>query len=126
MFDFTHHETFEQDNVAQDNGDCSESLAPVVEEALDPLSLRVVHLAREEAWRSIAVRTPGRRLWHWFLGDIEEPRNLANPRLEMLRNFCTFAVLGDERSDLLAATMLRKGHYSPSQLNVARNLSIAA
>lgn len=122
MFTFTHN-----DNSAQDDTDQADSAPlPATGDALDPLSLRVVHLAREEAWRSSAIRTPGRRLWHWFLGDIEAPRSLANPRLEMLRNFCTFAVLGDARSDQLAATMLRKGHYSPSQLNVARNLSIAA
>ncbi len=116
MLDFTHHK-FAGDTGLNDN-------TPA--EALDPLSLRVVHLAREEAWRSMATRTAGQRLWHWFLGDIEQPRHLANPRLEMLRNFCTFALMGDERSDVLAATLLEKGHYSAPQLKVARDLSIAA
>ncbi|WP_206240973.1 hypothetical protein [Novosphingobium terrae] len=104
MLDFTHHETFEiADNDSNDN-------TPIVtEDALDPLSLRVVHLARTEGWRSMAMRSTGSRLWHWFLGDIEEPRQLANPRLEMLRNFCTFTLMGDERSDGLATTMLQRG-----------------
>lgn len=95
------------------------------EEALDPLSLRVVHLAREEAWRNQALQSAAARLMHWLLGDVEMPRPLASPRLEMLRIFCSFIALGDARSSSVGQTLMEQGHYNCAQLAQARSLSLA-
>lgn len=92
-------------------------------ETLDPLSYRVVQLAREEARRMAPPRGLLGRAWQWFLGTVEMPRPLANPRLDMLRQFSTLVWLGDAQAEDLAQTMLRKGHYSAGQLGIVRVLS---
>ncbi|WP_206239321.1 hypothetical protein [Novosphingobium terrae] len=94
-------------------------------ETLDPLSYRVVQLAREEALRMGPPRGVLGRAWQWFVGNVDVARPLANPRLEMLRQFSTLVRLGNRQAEDLAQTMLNKGHYSAGQLGIARVLSQA-
>lgn len=94
-------------------------------ETLDPLSFRVVQLAREEAVRMGPPRGVLGRAWQWFVGNVEVARPLANPRLDMLRQFSTFVWLDDVRAEELAQAMLSKGHYSAGQLGIVRVLSQA-
>lgn len=93
---------------------------------LDDLSRRVVHLARAEAQRSRPQVGAGAWVRRLLLGDVEPPRPLANPALEMLRRFCISVRLGDAQSDDLAQVLLGKGHYDKAQINTARCLSLAA
>lgn len=94
-------------------------------ETLDPLSYRVVQLARAEAVRMGPPRGVLGRTWQWFLGNVDVARPLANPRLDMLRQFSTFVWLGDVQAEDLEQTMLSKGHYSVGQLGIVRLLSQA-
>lgn len=94
-------------------------------ETLDPLSYRVVQLAREEALRMGPPRGVLGRAWQWFWGNVEVARPLANPRLDMLRRFSTLVWLNDVQAEDLEQTMLSKGHYSAGQLGIARVLSQA-
>jgi hypothetical protein len=91
--------------------------------ALDPLSTRVVYLARDEAGRIIGRRGLLSRIGEWFLGAQEAPRPLANDRLEMLRSFCTQILTGEGQGEMLERIMLDKGHYTPGQLLTARHLA---
>lgn len=125
MLDLPHAEAIEDCGAPWTPFPAKRRKDAAVTEPLDTLSLRVVHLAREEAWRSLALQTAAARLMHWLLGDIETPRPLASPRLEMLRIFCTFVVLGDRRSSSIAHSLLEKGHYSNAQLAEASALSLA-
>lgn len=90
---------------------------------LDPLSARVVYLARDEAGRTIRRRGLWSRIGQWFLGAQDMPRPLANDRLEMLRSFCTQILTGEGQGEALAQTMLDKGLYTPAQLRTARRLA---
>jgi hypothetical protein len=119
MLDFSHTSDFDAEDMVWE---ASPPLAP--EAPLDPLSLRVVLLARAEAQRSVRSGGAGARLWRWFLGGEEAPRPLANPHLEMLRRFCMFVTLGDGQSEGLSEAILGKGHYSARQLATARSLSM--
>lgn len=94
-------------------------------ETLDPLSSRVVQLAREEAVRMGPPRGVLGRAWQWFVGNVDAARPLANPRLDMLRQFSTLVWLGDGRAEVLEQMMLTKGHYSAEQLGIVRVLSQA-
>lgn len=94
-------------------------------ETLDPLSYRVILLARDEALRMGPPRGVLGRAWQWFVGNVEVARPLANARLDMLRQFATLVWLGDEQAASLEQTMLNKGHYSAGQLGIARVLSQA-
>ena len=94
-------------------------------ETLDPLSFRVVQLARVEAARSAPSRGIWARAWQWFVGDVDVVRPLANPRLDMLRRFATLVWLDDGESEALAQAMLGKGHYTSAQLDMVRTLSQA-
>lgn len=91
---------------------------------LDPLSRRVVFLAREEAPRCRKPANTRSAIAKWFLGTNEAPLPLADPQLEALRKFCT-SVLNDDRDDHeYAETILGKGYYTQEQLIEARNLSL--
>lgn len=90
---------------------------------LDPLSTRVVYLARDEAGRTIRRRGMWSRIGQWFLGAQEAPRPLANDRLEMLRSFCTQILTGEGQGEMLERIMLDKGHYTSGQLLTARHLA---
>jgi hypothetical protein len=94
-------------------------------ETLDPLSFRVVQLARSEAVRSGPRRGVLGRAWQWFLNDVDVPRPLANPRLDLLRRFSMLVWFGDAESEELAQVMVTKGHYSAGQLDMVRVLSRA-
>lgn len=90
--------------------------------SLDGLSTRVIHLARDEAARSLPSRGIWSRLGRWLAGAQVQPNPLANPRLEMLRAFCTMLMTGDNHSEDLARTMLAKRHYTAGQLAVVRHM----
>jgi uncharacterized membrane protein YfbV (UPF0208 family) len=94
-------------------------------ETLDPLSFRVIQLARIEAMRMGPPRSLLGRAWQWFLGNDDAPRPLANPRLDMLRQFSTLVWLGDAQAEDLEQTLLSKSLYSAGQLSIARVLSEA-
>lgn len=94
-------------------------------ETLDPLSYRVVQLARVEAARMGPPRGVLGRAWQWLVGQADVALPLANPRLDMLRQFSTLVWLGDTHAEDLERTMLSKGHYSAGQLGIARVLSQA-
>lgn len=103
----------------------SAALAADLAETLDPLSFRVVQLARDEAARTGPRKGPLGRAWQWFVGDVDVARPLANPRLDMLRRFSTLVWFGDAESETLAQVMLDKGHYNAGQLSIVRALSRA-
>ena len=90
--------------------------------SLDGLSTRVVYLARDEAARSLPSRGIGTRLARWLAGRQDQPNPLANPRLEMLRRFCTMLLTGDTHSEDLARTLLAKQHYTAGQLDMVRHM----